>query len=87
MGIKCRSQEKYFYSVQNLFKASIPPKAGSVAFLPISCEENTSLEFSNNLVKDQGIMTIPAEMFDYEGKYLRIGFGRENFPEILKLLF
>ena len=78
--------EKYFYSGQNLFKALIPPKAGSVAFLPISCEENTSLEFSNNLVKDQGIMTIPAEMFDYDGKYLRIGFGRENFPEILKLL-
>ena len=33
-----------------------------------------------------GIMTIPAEMFDHPGKYIRIGFGRQNFHEILPLL-
>ena len=31
-------------------------------------------------------MTIPAEMFDYAGKYIRVGFGRQNFHEILPLL-
>ena len=33
-----------------------------------------------------GIMTIPAEMFDHPGKYIRVGFGRQNFHEILPLL-
>ncbi|MDD3743736.1 MAG: aminotransferase class I/II-fold pyridoxal phosphate-dependent enzyme [Lentimicrobiaceae bacterium] len=63
----------------------IPPKAGSVAFVKINTPEPT-LDFSNRLVKKTGIMTVPAEMFDYPGKFLRIGFGRNNFPEVLKKL-
>lgn len=73
----------------------IPPKTGSVAFVKIDvskaekllgCKVNSSLEFSDALVQKYGIMTVPAEMFDYEGNYLRIGFGRENFGEVLELL-
>ena len=56
-----------------------------VPFVPLNIE-NTALEFSNQLVKDTSIMTLPAEMFEYEGKYIRVGFGRENFPEALHLL-
>lgn len=62
----------------------IPPKAGSTAFVKISIQES-ALDFSNRLVEKTGIMTVPSEMFLYEGKYIRIGFGRENFPEILSL--
>jgi len=25
-------------------------------------------------------------MFEYPGTYLRIGFGRENFPQVLKMM-
>ncbi len=60
----------------------IPPKAGSVALVKINTKRS-SLEFSNLLVENTGIMTVPGEMFGMEGKYLRIGFGRDNFPEIL----
>ena len=60
----------------------IPPKAGSVAFVKMNIP-GSSLDFSNRLVKKTGIMTVPAEMFEYPGKYLRIGFGRRNFPEVL----
>lgn len=59
------------------------PRAGSTAFVKIN-SKNTALAFSNHMVEKAGIMTVPAEMFEYEGKYLRIGFGRENFPEVIE---
>lgn len=74
-----------FAQTQDIISSFIPPKSGSTAFveLNINC---SSLEFSNYLVKNAGIMTIPAEMFDHPGKYIRVGFGRQNFHEILPLL-
>ncbi|MFC2151836.1 aminotransferase class I/II-fold pyridoxal phosphate-dependent enzyme [Bacteroidota bacterium] len=68
----------------NLFHF-IPPKAGSTAFVKLNIKE-TALEFSNKLVEQTGIMTVPAEMFGFEDKYLRIGFGRESLPETLNEL-
>ncbi len=73
----------------------VEPVAGSVAFVGINpqkasylldFEPQTALEFSDAIVEKYGIMTIPAEMFETEGNYLRIGFGRENFKEVLQLL-
>lgn len=71
-----------FTKQQELISTFTPPRAGSTAFVPlnINC---TSLEFSNHMVETAGIMTIPAEMFDYPGKFIRVGFGRENLKEIL----
>ena len=63
----------------------IPPKAGSVAFVKMNIPES-SLDFSNRLVEETGIMTVPAEMFEYPGKFLRIGFGRKSFSEVLEKL-
>lgn len=62
-----------------------PPKAGSIAFVKLNIE-SSALEFSDQLVEKTGIMTVPAELFDYEGKYIRVGFGRNNFPEVLEIL-
>ena len=63
----------------------IPPVAGSVAFVKIKCD-GTAMEWSEALVQSRSILTVPAEMFEYPGTYLRIGFGRENFPEVLKMM-
>ncbi len=71
-----------FSQKHDIFFDFIPPKAGSTAFVRINIK-SSALEFSNKLVEKTGIMTVPGEMFGAEGKYLRIGFGRENFPEIL----
>ncbi len=65
------------------FGKFIPPLAGSVSFLPLNID-STSLEYSESLVQRTGIMTVPAEMFEYCGNYLRIGFGRSNFKEIIE---
>ncbi len=63
----------------------IPPVAGSVAFVKINCD-TTSMQWSEDLVESKSILTVPAEMFEYPGTYLRIGFGRENFPKVLSML-
>lgn len=63
----------------------IPPVAGSVAFVKIKCE-GSSMEWSEALVQSRSILTVPAEMFEYPGTYLRIGFGRENFAEVLEMM-
>ncbi len=62
----------------------IPPKAGSTAFTGLNIKES-AIDFSKTLVKETGIMTVPAEMFGFASKYIRIGFGRENLPEILEV--
>ena len=28
-------------------------------------------------------MLVPSRMFDYGNRHVRIGFGREDFPEVL----
>ncbi len=63
----------------------IPPKAGSTAFVRLNIKDS-ALDFSNKLIEKTGIMTVPSEMFEFEGKYIRIGFGRRNLPEILNKL-
>jgi len=30
-------------------------------------------------------MMVPSEIFEYGSGYVRIGFGRKNFPEILAI--
>ena len=76
-----------FVGGHDLFSSFVRPKSGSTAFVKLADRvDSSSLEFSNLLVAETGIMTVPAEMFDYKGRYLRVGFGRENFPEVLGLL-
>ncbi len=76
---------KHFAGAHDVIASFIPPKAGSVSFVKLNIE-TSSLDFSNRLLEETGIMTVPAEMFEYPGKYIRVGFGRKNFPEVLDLL-
>jgi len=62
-----------------------PTKAGSTAFVGLNLKES-SLSFSEKLVKQTGIMTLPAEMFEFGTSHLRIGFGRHNMNVPLEIL-
>jgi aspartate/methionine/tyrosine aminotransferase len=62
-----------------------PTKAGSTAFVKLILNES-SLAFSEKLVKKTGIMTLPAEMFEFGNSHLRIGFGRSNMNVPLEIL-
>jgi len=58
------------------------PLGGSIGFarlqLPIK-----ATEFCDALVADTGIMMAPSTVFDYGDQHVRIGFGREDLPEVL----
>ena len=75
---------KTFSQNHKAIDSFIEPRAGSTAFVKLNIQ-NSSLEFSDDLVQKAGIMTVPAEMFAFDGKYIRIGFGREGMRETLKV--
>lgn len=55
------------------------PNSGSTAFVKLNINIPT-IEFTENLVNETGIMLLPSETFEYGNQYVRIGFGRENMP-------
>lgn len=67
-----------------LFDHYIEPQAGSTAFVKLNLNVPT-LEYTERLVKETGIMLVPAEMFEYGSQHVRIGFGRENMAETLNV--
>lgn len=63
----------------------IPPKAGSTGFVRlIGFESATS--FCQHILETKETMIVPSTMFDYGDHHIRVGYGRENFKEILHVL-
>ncbi|MBT3188969.1 MAG: aminotransferase class I/II-fold pyridoxal phosphate-dependent enzyme [Anaerolineae bacterium] len=60
------------------------PRGGSICFPRMLGVEST-LEFADTLVAEASIMLAPSHVFDYGHQHFRIGFGRENFGEVLAL--
>ncbi len=58
------------------------PLGGSISFPKIEFTDDVA-GFCEKLVKDTGIMLAPSSLFGYGNKHARIGFGREDFPEVL----
>jgi aspartate/methionine/tyrosine aminotransferase len=44
-----------------------------------------TFEFCETLIRETGIMLVPSKVFQYGNQHVRIGFGRENFPEVIEL--
>jgi len=61
------------------------PRAGTVAFprllapLPVT-------EFCRKLLEERSAMLVPGELFHYPGNHFRLGLGRANFSQALKVL-
>jgi aspartate/methionine/tyrosine aminotransferase len=76
--------DSFFSKYQNAF-TWLKPKAGSVAFVRINfCK--TAKEFCEGLVNQKSVLLVPSTEFNYGNKHFRLGFGRKNLPEGLKLL-
>jgi aspartate/methionine/tyrosine aminotransferase len=60
------------------------PIAGPTALIKLKTNL-TTLQYAEELVKRTGIMLLPSETFNYGSSHVRIGFGRTNFPDILKI--
>ncbi|MBI2029537.1 aminotransferase class I/II-fold pyridoxal phosphate-dependent enzyme [Candidatus Gottesmanbacteria bacterium] len=74
----------FFNKFSNIFSWS-KPKAGTICF-PKLLINKSAYEFCEQVIKDTGIMLLPSTVYDYDDKHIRIGFGRENMPEVLSKL-
>lgn len=59
------------------------PNAGPISLIKLNTKMN-AMEFTNQLIKEKSVLLLPGEVFDFEG-FCRIGFGRKNMPEALRL--
>jgi aspartate/methionine/tyrosine aminotransferase len=60
----------------------MPPDAGSVCLPRVKVVEDTDA-FCRQLVEEAGIMLLPSSQFQYGRNHVRIGFGREDLPQVL----
>lgn len=63
----------------------IKPIAGSIAFPMTKFTENIE-DFCYKLFKYRGVLLLPGTKYDFDDKHFRIGFGRKNMPQELKIL-
>jgi aspartate/methionine/tyrosine aminotransferase len=61
------------------------PLGGTICLPRMTMVEDTSA-FCEELVEETGIMLVPSEQFHFGHRHVRIGLGRENFPEVLARL-
>ena len=65
-----------------LVQLGFVPGAGSVGF-PHLLTGASADSFCLDLLQAKGVLLLPGSVFDVEGGYFRLGFGRENMPEAL----
>ncbi len=76
--------ENFTIRYSHLFKWK-KPKAGTICFPELIIDESVD-SFCQKLVDQSGIMLLPASVYHYQKKSVRIGFGRTNIPDILNRL-
>jgi aspartate/methionine/tyrosine aminotransferase len=62
----------------------IEPEGSSVAF-PLMDKRFSVEEFCKKLVDQKSVLMLPASIFNYPGNHFRIGLGRKNFNEAIKV--
>ena len=72
--------EEFFVQHQDLFNWR-QPRAGTVAFPRL--KSGSASEFCRQTVSEAGIMLLPSKVFAYGDSHFRVGFGRENLPQVL----
>jgi len=73
--------DKFFVNNSKLF-SWVKPKGGTICFPRLLTNQN-SFDFCETVVKEAGIMLLPSTVYDYDDNHFRVGFGRENMPEVL----
>lgn len=75
--------DSFFMKYLDLFKNN-RPKAGPIAFHWMNISQSID-DFCEELVSKKGVLLLPARIYDYEGNYFRMGYGRKNFRECLAI--
>ena len=67
---------------QNLFEW-VKPQGGCVGFVKYKGHEAIE-NFCEKLVREKGVLLMPASIYNHESSHFRVGFGRKNMPEALE---
>ena len=73
----------FFGGYGDLFSWS-RPTGSSVCFPRMLIEQDTST-FCEELVSKAGIMLVPSRLFQFGERHVRIGFGRDDLPEVISV--
>jgi len=76
--------DQFFHKHADLFQYN-KPSAGPIAFHKLKTPESVE-DFCRRLIEQKGVLLAPGSLFDYEGNYFRMGYGRKNFKIGLDLL-
>lgn len=60
----------------------VRPESGTIAFLELLLPVPID-QFTEELVEKTGVLIMPSAIFDFPGNFFRIGFGRNNMPDVL----
>lgn len=75
--------DQFFQKYKTLFLYN-RPMAGPIGFHKINI--NTPIgQFCDQLVTEKGVLLLPANIYDYNGQYFRMGYGRRSFAASLKV--
>lgn len=61
----------------------VRPEGGCVGFVQYNSKESVE-DFSLRLLREKGVLIMPASIFDHQSNHFRIGFGRKNMPAALE---
>ncbi len=73
----------FFEKHSSVFRVS-RPKAGPIAFVQFVGGDVE--DFCSAVLESSGILLLPGSMYDFEGGFFRMGFGRKSFAEGLDRL-
>lgn len=73
--------DQFMEQYENLFQW-IRPQGGCTGFVKYKGQDTVE-DFTARLVKEKGVLLMPASIYDHPSKHFRIGFGRKNMPEAL----
>jgi len=76
--------DAFFKRHEGLFQYN-RPMAGPIAFHKLKSGKS-SMDFCEDLVKQKGVLLAYGSLFEKEGNYFRMGYGRRNFKTCLGLL-
>ena len=81
VGANLAILEDFFKKYDQLF-TWIRPQGGCVGFVEYKGKESIEV-LAEKLVQEKSVLLMPSSIFEFEGNYFRIGFGRKNMPEAL----
>lgn len=76
--------DAFIAEYNNLF-SWVRPQGGCVGFINYQPHTPVSL-FCDQLIKETGVLLMPASIYDLESNHFRVGFGRKNMPDALEKL-